>query len=180
MRKTFIILIILKSISLLNISNLCASDLSIKLFSGTYKGRGTMNYYDKKHFSIGNRDFSVEILTTSKGFSIEWQTYMSKTNDPRNPKIKSKIQSLQFKKSTNSNYYISTDPRMVDGIQIKNWARIRKRTLFIYMLRINKNGRLDLQVYERKLVNRNFKFKFRRIIDGKLQREATGSLVRIG
>jgi len=155
-----------------------ARDLSIKAFYGTYSGSGIANSKDSLYFGITMRDIDVTIRPQGRGFRVHWTTVLRQGGTPNNPKVRRKTSAIDFLPTSNPHRFMSvarTDPLSRNGLA---WARLKDRTLTVYVLVIRDNGKYTLQSYARTISGSGMDLKFTRIKDGDATRSVTGKLIK--
>lgn len=155
-----------------------AKDLSIKAFYGAYSGSGIANTKDSLYFGITMRDLDVAIRPQGQGFRVQWTTVLRQGGTPDNPRVRRKSSAIDFLPTTNPRRFMSagrTNPLSPNGLA---WARLKDRTLTVYVLVIKDNGKYTLQSYARTVSGSGMDLKFTRIKDGAATRSVTGKLIK--
>ncbi len=152
--------------------------LSIDTFFGTYSGSGIANSKDSLYFGITLRDLDVVISPAGSGFTIAWTTVLRK-GDPANPKVKRKSTSLTFAATDRPGVFRLVDQRDPMSGQPYCWARIRGRTLSVYLMTIDENGIYEIQQYDRTISGSGMDLLYTRIRDGEQVRAVKAKLVRV-
>lgn len=152
--------------------------LSINAFSGTWSGGGVSENEDSIYFQTTVRDFDVTIRPEGKGFRIDWTTIIRKGGDPSKPDVRRRKSSKTLVPTGNPGVFrgaSSGDP--LAGKELC-WAHIRKSTLSLFLMTIDKDGIYTLQQYDRTLSGAGMMLTFMSLSDGDRQRVVKGRLVK--
>ena len=157
-----------------------AGDLPISAFFGTFKGGGVAENEDSVYFAVTARDFDVVVRRADNGFSVEWASVIRRGGTPEMPRARRKSTTRHFVATGRPGVFRSVksgDP--IRGNELA-WARIREKSLIVYLMVINKAGAYQLQRYERKLSGTGMELTFTRLKDGDKVRTVKGRLVKTG
>ncbi len=158
-----------------------AGEWTAEKFFGSFSGTTTWGA------GLSPRDINVVIEPFERGFKVSWDTISLR--NPRKPKRKS--HAIDFVETSHDAVYVSkahrgrtdapvaSDP--MKGPMPKSplvWARIKDNTLSLYLFKLIKGGRSDVQVYHRTLNGDNMKLQFIRYVEGKAVKETIGKMRR--
>jgi hypothetical protein len=160
-------------------ASLALSDTTaIEPFFGEYRGK-TISEDDGV---TTTRDLGVTIEPDGDHFKITWRTV---THDGE---LKHKSYGISFVPTRRPDIYRSAMRTDMFGNRVPMdplsgdpfvWCRIAGKTLTVYALLINDDGRYDLQVYDRTLVDRGLDLKFTRLREGDPPKVLSAFLERV-
>jgi hypothetical protein len=149
------------------------------IFIGDYSGKYIPSDGDKKRI----RDLSVKIRKVKGGLNISWVTTTYKKNKPKKKKY-----SIDFSKTNRKYIYEASQKKNVFGGRdpldpMKGepyaWARIKGRTLTVFVLIIADDGGYEIQTYDRILnEDNNLVVQFSRLRNGDVMRTLEVTLQR--
>ena len=151
----------------------------LERFEGTFVG--TAEFTDDG--KVQQRDMSTTIDVDKNGFVLSWTSVTYKADG----RTKEKTYEIEFVPSTRENIYQSAmktnlfgkatplDP--LDGEPFV-WARFEGDTFTVFSLFINEIGDYEVQEFHRTLVDEGLDLLFRRVHNGKLEREIMTLLKR--
>ncbi|TDJ72704.1 MAG: hypothetical protein E2O38_03795 [Proteobacteria bacterium] len=150
-------------------------------FFGSYRGEST----SIPEGEVSKRTMSVAIKPAKKGFVVEWEAEISKTDG----RSKQKGLSITFIPTNRKNIYKSAMRRDLFGHAgpmnlLKGdpfiWARIAGDTLTVYVIRVTESGGQDLRIYKRWLTPQGMESEFVRFYDSEPIRRIGGVLKKVG
>ena len=155
-----------------------AEDLRTAAFFGQWVGSGIAHSQDSLYFGVTVRDLDVRIGPTSDGFSISWTTVLRQGGDPDNPDVRRRSTAIDFVSSARPRVFHAREAQepLEGGSYI--WARIKERTLTVYIFNIDDDGVYDMQSYARTLSGTGMDLNFTRIRDGEPMRSVNAKLVK--
>ena len=147
-------------------------------FIGDFRGKFT-----SEEGADHNRDLSVSIRGTDKGFNLSWATTTYKKN-----KKKTKSYSIDFVKSEREQIYQATQKRNASGAPepldpIKGdpyvWVRVDGNQFILYGMFMIEDGGYEMQTYDRTLLDDNvLRLKFSRVRNGETLKAVNADLYR--
>ena len=149
-----------------------ASDPRIEAFEGVYSGSAELVSSSGK---ITDRDMSVEIQETRKGFAVAWST----TSVRDDGSINEKDYRIEFVPSEREGVYAAAMERNVFGHEVQLdpmkgepfvWARIDGATLTVFSLFVDENGDYELQQFDRTLSEGGLQLDFQAVRSGETTR----------
>ncbi|MCP4318497.1 MAG: hypothetical protein GY789_21380 [Hyphomicrobiales bacterium] len=161
-------------------SNTWAADRPIEDFFGRYIGKTTVQAKGE----LVPRDLGVEIRPQDNGFTVEWETVITRTDGS----TKGTSYKILFQPTNRAPIYSSAmrvnvfgkltplDPLSGDPFV---WGRITGDTLTVFALLITDEGSYEMQVYNRTLTDSGMDLVFSRVRDGEKLKEIRGILTRI-
>lgn len=150
-------------------------------FFGSYRGEST----SIPEGEVSKRTMSVAIKPAKKGFVVEWEAEISKTDG----RSKQKGLSITFIPTNRKNIYKSAMRRDLFGHAgpmnlLKGdpfiWARTAGDTLTVYVIRVTESGGQDLRIYKRWLTPQGMESEFVRFYDSEPIRRIGGVLKKVG
>lgn len=156
---------------------LAAENLRINAFFGTWEGTGAANS-PNNYFPMNARDLDVTIGPSGDGFNVTWTTITYPGGENSLAKVKKKTASLDFLPSSRPGLYKAARPGDPLAGEAYAWARIKGKTLSVYMLNVDNEGAYVIQSYDRTLTGFAMELKFARIRDDEPERTAIGKLVK--
>jgi hypothetical protein len=155
-----------------------AQDISIRAFKGTWGGSAVANNRDSLYFGVTIRDLDVTIKPTADGFDIGWTTVIRRGGTPSKPKVRKKSVMMRFVKTDRKGVWkLANSGDMLSGNPY-GWARIKGRTLTLYLMAIDARGGYAISRYARTLSGTGMDLEFTAIRDGEPARVVRGKLVR--
>jgi hypothetical protein len=157
-----------------------AENLSIEDFYGTYRG----HWKGDEDQNLAKRDVEVEIRKAGKGFLLEWKTVIHKADGGK----KTSEQSVEFRRTDRPNIYISAVKKDMFGNKkpmdpIKGepllWSVLSRDTLSTYSMTIGEAGNVEMQMYERTIVDEGMELRFYRFTNGWISRALNVLLERV-
>jgi hypothetical protein len=155
-----------------------AQNLSIKAFAGTWGGSAVANNRDSLYFGVTIRDLDVTIKPEGKNFRIAWTTVLRSGGTPEKPRVRKKSVEMTFLGTGRPHVWRlkgATDP--LNGGTL-GWARLAGRTLTVYFMAIDAQGKYTISRYQRRLSGSGMELEFTSIRDGEPTRTVRGKLVR--
>lgn len=141
----------------------------ITRFVGHYTGSAEVVDIDG---SKRQRDMSVTINETKKGFSVKWTTTTYKTRG----RIKEATFEINFVPTDRNGVFAAAMKRNVFGHETQLdpmhgepyvWARIEGETLTVFSLFVNDSGGYEMQQFDRTLATGGLDLEFTRTSNGK-------------
>lgn len=157
-----------------------AQDALLEAMEGFYSGSAEIVRADG---STMNRDMSVEITQTRKGFEVAWST----TSVRANGTINEKDYLIEFLPSERDGVYAAAMQRNVFGHEVPLnpmkgepfvWARTRDATLTVFSLFVDEAGDYELQQFDRTLVEGGLQLDFSVVRGGEITRSVNTFLAR--
>ena len=154
--------------------------ISIEPFFGEFRGK-TISEDDGE---TTTRDLGVSIEPDGEYFKITWSTATRRDDG----ELRHKSYSISFASTRRPDVYRSAMRTDMFGNRVPMdplsgdpfvWCRIAGRTLTVYALLINDDGRYDLQIYDRTLVDKGLDLKFTRLREGHPPKVLTAFLERV-
>lgn len=158
-----------------------AGSTSFERFFGSYKGMSTSVLEGE----ISRRELSITIKPYEKGFIIEAETRIHKTNK----RVKRVQTSISFRPTRRKNIYESGMRRDLFGHTVPLdplkgdpfvWATISGNNLTVYAVRITDSGAQDMQIDKRTLTPQGMDLEFIRFYKHDPIRRLTGVLKKVG
>jgi hypothetical protein len=152
----------------------------VEQFFGTFEGNAKEIVQEEAR----ERDMSVTIAPTDKGFSISWTSVTYKSDGTS----REKTYTINFAPSQRDNIYGSAMQTNIFGKQtpldpLKGepfvWARLEGETLSVFSMFITEEGAYEIQEYHRSLVEGGLDLMFRRVKQGHAVREVNAFLKRM-
>lgn len=152
---------------LLALSGLPGLAADIQDFFGTFEGSANVEEGGTEE----NRDMSVTISKTSKGFEVDWTSTIYKT-DGRKKENQYKI---QFTPTQRAGIYASAMKSNVFGKAVPLdplkgdpyvWSRLSGDTFSLFSLLIDEDGNYMVQEYHRTLAEGGLDLEYKRFRDG--------------
>lgn len=149
-------------------------------FYGDFEGRSISENGD----GLTKRDLGVVIAPLDRGFRLSWTTVKNRADGNR----QRKSYTIDFRATRRPGVYASAMRTSKFGSRVPLdpmkgepfvWARLAGRTLSVYALLIDDNGRYEMQVYDRTLTEAGLYLEFNRYRDGATLRTITGRLARV-
>ena len=157
-----------------------ASNLGIAAFEGVWQGNAVSESTVSANFRLTSRDIDIIVQGINDGgFSITWNTVQRQKGDPNNPRAKLKSTSMQFSPVRHSVWRSHKNNDPVSSPTPYAWAFIKDRTLEIVAVQIYQDGTHETQIYRRTLSGTGMALEFRRTLNGKTVRSASGRLVKV-
>ena len=163
-----------------------ATAAELERFFGTYVGVAEVK--DLEGGQTYRRDMDVVIEPYQRtGFRIRWinVTLVDGRRDVEG--VKRRVQEVIFKPRGDDGLFVAVPPqdpfREADpheplrGDAVR-WARIQGDHLHVYSFVVLPSGAYEIQDYDRELTDKGIDIEFRRVVDGELVREITGTTVR--
>lgn len=155
-----------------------AQDISIAAFKGRWGGSAVANNRDSHFFGVTIRDLDVTITPKAGGFTIAWTTVMRRGGTPDKPKVRKKSVAMEFVPAGRKGVWrLASAGDMLRGSPY-GWARIKGRTLSVYLMEIDEAGGYWLARYARTLTGPGMDLEFTALHDGEPVRMVRGKLVR--
>ncbi len=150
-------------------------------FVGSYTGSAEIKMADG---TTDQRDMSVTISQTKKGFTVAWTSTTRKPDGT----IKAKSYEIDFVPSDQENVFAAAMRKNVFGHEVQLdpmkgepyvWARINGDTLTVYSLFVDAEGGYELQQYDRTLAEGGLELDFQRVSNGEISRSVHTFLKRV-
>ena len=155
-----------------------AQDLSIRAFTGQWGGSAVANNRDSLYFGVTIRDLDVTITPKAGGFAIAWTTVIRRGGTPGKPKVRKKSVAMEFVSAGRKGVWrLASSGDMLRGSPY-GWARLKGRTLTVYLMEIDAGGTYWLARYARTLSGSGMDLEFTALRDGEPARIVRGKLVR--
>jgi len=155
-----------------------AQDLSIRAFKGTWGGSAVANNRDSLYFGVTIRDLDVTVTPNPNGFKIGWTTVIRRGGTPSKPKVRRKSVMMKFVNTGKKGVWkLENSGDMLSGNPY-GWARMRGRTLTLYLMAIAEDGSYSISRYARTLSGTGMDLEFTALRDGEPSRVVRGKLVR--
>lgn len=173
--------LIISGLVLLLIHPVAHAGAPFERFFGSYQGEST----SIPEGEVSKRAMSVAIKPTKKGFVVEWEAEISKTDG----RSKQKGLSITFIPTNRKNIYKSAMRQDLFGHAgpmnlLKGdpfiWARTAGDTLTVYVIRVTESGGQDLRIYKRWLTPQGMESEFVRFYDSEPIRRIGGVLKKVG
>jgi hypothetical protein len=152
----------------------------VSRFVGSYAGTAEVEAFDG---TMQQRDMSVEISQTDKGFIVAWSTKTYRAGRD----AKEKAYQIEFVPSDRDGIFAAAMARNVFGHSVQQdpmkgepyvWSRIVGDTLTVYSLFVNEEGGYELQQFDRTLVDGGLQLEFTALFNGERQRSVSTFLER--
>ena len=161
-----------------------AQNLPVSAFVGTYSGGGVAENRDSLYFAITVRDFDVVIRRDGAGFTVNWTTVLRQGGNPSKPDIRRKSTTMSFRPAQRPGggtglFRAEGGGDPLDGKQY-GWARVKEKTLTVYLMDIGQDGTYQMQSYARTLQGTGMTLTYTRLRDGDRVRIVKGRLVKTG
>lgn len=163
-----------------------ATAIELEQLEGIYVG--ITEDFDGDGHKLAERHVDM-VLTKhgAKGFKIDLTSVVLVDGRRDVPGVRRRVYSAQFEPSEKGDFFLATSPfdpfvereseEMIAGEPLE-WAQIDGDSLVIYTLAVLNDGRYELQVYERAFNGDTIKTLYERHLDGVLQRQTVGQMVR--
>ena len=157
-----------------------SADLKIEDFAGSYSGSAQVV---RSSGEIEDRDLSVEISETDRGFRVSWRTTTYRASGGS----RQKSYSIEFLPTQRDGIFAAAMRKNVFGHSVQNdpmkgepyvWARIVGATMTVYSLFVDQQGDYELQEYARTRVEGGLEVKFKSLRDGQVARRVTAFLTQ--
>ena len=157
-----------------------ASAHDIGDFVGRYSGSAEVLMSDG---TKDQRDLSIVIAETYKGFQVQWSTVTEKEDGRRSEKS----YAVEFIPSDRSGIYAAAMQRNVFGHEVQKdpmkgqpyvWARLTGDTLTVFSMFIHHNGDYEMQQYDRRLTENGLSLVFHTHRNGQPVRRIETELLR--
>ena len=110
------------------------------------------------------------------GFVITWASFEAGEAPGA---VERRERKLHFRKTSEPNLWLADAPTTDPFSHIAAWARITGETLRIDTLALHRDGRLERQVYNRRLDEHLLKLTYRRYVEGELIRTLEAGFVSL-
>ena len=156
-----------------------AQDALPEGFYGHFAGLGlSETMADGKVVDVKPRDFDVMITKSPDGFAVSWKT-TEYTIRPRRSKLDAEDEKIVFMKSLRDGLFGEKVPgNLADG-ESAYWARLSGKTLDVYRLTVNNEGRHEIAVWQRTLKGDSMDLVFQRSGETSQPRVVKGTLTRV-
>lgn len=157
-----------------------ASAHDIGDFVGRYSGSAELPMSDG---TKDQRDLSIVISETDKGFKVQWNTVTEKEDGRR----REKSYEVEFIPSDRGGIYAAAMQRNVFGHEVQQdpmkgqpyvWARLSGDTLTVFSMFIHQNGDYEMQQYDRRLTENGLSLVFNTHRNGQPVRRIETELLR--
>lgn len=155
-------------------------------FFGAYVGVAEVRDLEADETLQRDMDVIIEPYQ-SKGFRISWINVTLVDGRRDRQGVKRRVQEVIFVPSGKAGLYTEVAPpnpfrekdphEPLRGDAVR-WARIDGKHIHVHSFVVLKDGSYELQDYDRALTDEGIDITFRRLVDGKLVREITGTTVR--
>lgn len=153
-------------------------NLSIRAFKGQWGGSAVANNRDSLYFGVTIRDLDVTITPKAGGFTIAWTTVIRRGGTPDKPRVRKKSVTMEFVPAGRKGVWrLNNSGDMLRGTPY-GWARIKGRTLTVYLMEIDAGGVYSLARYARTLSGAGMDLEFSALRDGEPTRTVRGKLIR--
>jgi hypothetical protein len=156
-------------------------------FYGTYVGGAVVSAPGIG--KVEQRDMDIVVQPYDEdGFQVEWVN-VTRVDGRRDVKgVQRHVQRAQFVPSEEGDFFVESgassvfqerqQTRPMQGDPVR-WAAIDGNNLYVYSFMILEDGRYELQMYDRRLVEDGMEIEFRRLVDGELVRQIDGRAARV-
>ncbi len=164
---------------LLAIQPAFASD-TLRRFVGEYSGTAQVEQLDG---SVEQRDMSVAIRETRKGFEVQWSTAIQRASGEE----KTKTYKIEFQPTERNGVFAAAMKTNVFGHTVQMnamkgepfvWARVIDKTLTVFSLYVAENGDYLMQQYDRTLADGGLELDFSLHRNGMPSRKVSSFLTR--
>jgi len=153
-------------------------NLSIRAFKGQWGGSAVANNRDSLYFGVTIRDLDVTIMPKAGGFTIAWTTVFRRGGTPGKPRVRKKSVTMEFVSAGRKAVWRLTNAGDMLRGSPYGWARVKGRTLTIYLMEIEQNGTYAIARYARTLSGTGMDLEFTALRDGEPNRIVRGKMVR--
>ncbi|MBM3559608.1 MAG: hypothetical protein FJX53_07000 [Alphaproteobacteria bacterium] len=155
-----------------------AQDLNIAAFHGRFQGSGVSENADSLYFGVTVRDFDVTLGPDGAGFFVEWTTVIHSGDNSTRPEVRRRTDRMVFAPAGPARVWRATPPGNPWGDGIA-WAKLKKQTLTVPVMRVTEDGGWIVQSYARTLTGTGMELDFVVVRDGEAQRHVKGRLVKV-
>ena len=177
--RILLVFVALLGMPLIPIAGLAQESGPITAFYGQWQGSGLSQTSDSAYFGMTARDFDVTLRPAGTGFSVEWTTVLRQGGDPNNPDVRRKSSRLTFVPDPKPGLYRASDAKDPLSGTDYAWARLDGRSLTVYVMKIDDDGRFNVQIYDRSLNELGMELRYTRIRDAEASRTVKGKLVKV-
>lgn len=156
-----------------------AADLPISAFFGEWSGSALSESSISVNFTLTPRDIGVVVRPAGEGFALTWSTVQRQKGDPNNPEEELKSTTVEFQPVRAGVWRAAGAQDPAASGEPYLWAHVDGQTLVVNGLRIDPDGRHELQVYRRTLSGSGMALQFTRLVEGEPVRTAEGRLVKV-
>jgi hypothetical protein len=163
-----------------------ARGASLEPFFGTYVG--VAEVADLKAGDVRQRDMDIVIEPYKQGgFRIHWVNVTLVDGQRAAPGVERRVQTVLFEPAEDRAFFVEVaeanpfrergETRPMRGDPVR-WASLDDQGLHLYAFVVLEDGSYELQIYDRWLTDIGLDINFRRVVDGKVVREITGTTAR--
>jgi hypothetical protein len=163
-----------------------ARSASLEPFFGTYVG--VAEVADFKAGDVRQRDMDIVIEPYKQGgFRVQWVNVTLVDGQRAAPGVERRVQTVLFEPAEDRAFFVEVaeanpfrergETRPMRGDPVR-WASLDDQGLHVYSFVVLEDGSYELQIYDRTLSDIGLDINFRRIVDGKVVREITGTTAR--
>jgi hypothetical protein len=160
---------------------------SLEPFFGTYVGVAEVKDF-RDGGEVMQRDMDIVIQPyKGGGFQIHWVNVSLVDGKRAVPGVERRVQTVLFEPAPDRDFFVEVaesspfrergETRPMHGDPVR-WASLDDQGLHVYSFMVLEDGRYELQIYDRTLTDIGLGIRFRRIVDGALVREITGTTAR--
>jgi len=156
------------------------ANTELRRFVGAYSGKAQVEQLDG---TVEQRDMSVTIRETTKGFEVQWSTAIRRADG----REKTKSYKIEFQPTERNGVFAAAMKTNVFGHTVQMnpmkgepfvWARVIDDTLTVFSLYVAENGDYLMQQYDRSLAEGGLKLDFSLHRNGLPSRTVTTFLTR--
>jgi hypothetical protein len=156
-------------------------------FYGTYVGGAVVSAPGGG--KVEQRDMDIVVQPYDEdGFQVEWVN-VTRVDGRRDVQgVQRHVQRARFVPSAEGDFFVESrdsgvfqeraETRPMQGDPVR-WAAIDGNNLYVYSFMILEDGRYELQMYDRRLVEDGMEIEFRRLVDGQLVKRIDGRTARV-
>lgn len=162
-----------------------AAEGPLASFFGTFIGKAEV-----EDLSGGGEQRDLDIVIepyNDGGFRLSWVNVTLIDGRRDVPGVQRRVQNVLFEPAAEGDFFVEaeeenpfrerTEMEPMRGDPVR-WATLQDGQLIVYSFVVRKDGRYELQIYERWLTEDGMDIQFRRLLDGEVQRRITGRTVR--
>lgn len=155
-----------------------AATPTIDAYVGVFEGKSV----NDSQGALTADDIDVEIRPAPNGFLIDWRSATVE-----NDRVQRLNHEVIFERASANNVYrmyhgpntrgVASAPPLIDG-EPYFWARLTEDALIVYVMKIERDGSVDLRIYLRSVEGNRLRFEFTRLRDKEIVQTASGVLRR--
>ena len=155
-----------------------ASEAALARFFGSFTGEGVAESPDGKRLDLTTRSMSVSIAPAGNGFELVWSAVIWQSHEVDKPTASRKTSRVLFEVIEGADFYLGNGSGNPAAGNALWWARVDGDTLSVQVLMIDRQGRLEHQVYRRQLTEEGMTLFYTREREGEVVRRVRGTLDR--